>query len=67
VSPHSLSDITLLPDQPTNTHTTEMKKIITLTLAYGVLLAVSSCTSRKHSPQQSMPGMSAQAHANMKM
>ncbi|CAN5892558.1 hypothetical protein BH11VER1_BH11VER1_01160 [soil metagenome] len=43
-----------------------MKKIITLTLAFGIFLAASSCTSSSSAPaNKSMPGMSAAEHAKM--
>ncbi len=43
-----------------------MTKLTTLTLAAVTLVVVSSCSTSNSAPQQSMPGMSAQEHANMK-
>lgn len=43
-----------------------MTKFITITLAALALVVVSSCSTSTTAPQQSMPGMSAQEHANMK-
>lgn len=42
-----------------------MTKLTAITLAVS-LFAVSSCSTSTSAPQQSMPGMSAQEHANMK-
>ncbi|MHB1082955.1 MAG: hypothetical protein ACYC67_26400 [Prosthecobacter sp.] len=44
-----------------------MNKLITLILAATTLVVVSSCATKSSTPSnQSMPGMSAEEHANMK-
>ena len=44
-----------------------MTKLITITLSAVTLVVVSSCATKTSAPaNQSMPGMSAEEHANMK-
>ncbi len=51
--------------EPNNS--TSMNQLITLTLAATTLVVISSCATKSSAPaSQSMPGMSAEEHANMK-